>query len=71
MWITTICCHCERPIKVNVPEYLMKRNPHYFMGNSCTDCIPENSPARNGIEESNFDTILVDDTNIQKRGNRK
>ncbi len=48
MYLRTKCAYCGKTIWVSIP------NGKTANINSCTcnDCIPENSPARNGIEES-------------------
>lgn len=43
----TNCCHCGAEIGVGVPNRYVEVD-----GCSCNDCVPEDSPARNGIEES-------------------
>lgn len=43
----TRCCYCGKEIGVSVPNRNIK-----IQSCSCNDCIPENSSARNGIDES-------------------
>lgn len=45
------CQYCGKEIVVEIPEEVNKKNPE-LSGFSCNNCIPENSPARDGINES-------------------
>ncbi len=47
MILQTKCAYCGKTIYVSVPNKTANINAC-----TCNDCIPENSPARNGIEES-------------------
>lgn len=51
MWWKTKCCYCGKKIKVNIPLRLVLRNRYNLRGNACYICVPENSIARNGIDE--------------------
>lgn len=50
----TRCCHCGKEIKISIPKDVYKKTPHIIYGCSCNSCVPEYSPARNGIEESQY-----------------
>lgn len=41
------CCYCGKEISISVPNRNTEVN-----GCSCNDCVPEDSSARNGIDES-------------------
>lgn len=41
------CCYCRTKIFISVPNLNTK-----MQGCSCNDCVPEDSSARNGIDES-------------------
>ncbi len=47
MILQTKCVYCGKTIYVSVPDKSVNIDAC-----TCNDCIPENSPARNGIEES-------------------
>lgn len=55
-WYKTECCYCGRPIKVRIRKDLYFSNPDLLLGNACTKCVPAESPARDGCNESAFDT---------------
>lgn len=57
MMVQTRCHWCGKNITVEIPTHLYKRNPDLALGNACYKCVPENSSARNGIDESVFDVI--------------
>ena len=41
---------------VEIPDEVNKKNPQ-LCGFSCNDCVPENSPARDGINESVYTEV--------------
>ena len=45
------CQYCKKEILVEIPDKIVKLNPN-LKGFSCNQCVPENSPARDGINES-------------------
>ena len=55
-WYKSSCCYCGKQINVKMPVKLVFRNRDMLMGNACYSCIPENCIARNGIDESAYDT---------------
>jgi hypothetical protein len=58
MRIKCICQHCNKEIVVNVPkEDYIKDKERCSTGNSCNSCIPENSAARDGINESIYTEV--------------
>lgn len=48
---TVICQYCNKNIVVEIPDDVNKKNPN-LSGFSCNECVPENSAARDGINES-------------------
>jgi len=51
----THCSYCGKRIIVNIPlKYERFKTEGYL---SCNNCVDENSPARNGIDESTFTDI--------------
>lgn len=51
MKINVKCQYCGKEIVVDVPDDVNKTNPN-LSGFSCNECVPENSAARDGINES-------------------
>lgn len=52
------CQYCNKDIVVEAPKSDIENN--YFdctVGNSCNECIPENSAARDGINESTYTEV--------------
>lgn len=54
MWYDTKCCYCGCDIRVYIHPKFVRLNRRVLLGNACNDCIPENSAARNGIDESAY-----------------
>lgn len=52
MKIKTICVQCSKEIEVEVPADIYEENPKCINGCTCNKCVPKNSPARDGINES-------------------
>lgn len=52
MKIKTNCYYCGKDIKVLMPRKVYKEHPELLHGCSCNRCVPENSAARDGINES-------------------
>ena len=53
MQVRCKCEYCKKDIVVEVPEQdALSNDFDCTLGNSCNDCIPENSAARDGINES-------------------
>lgn len=50
------CQYCGKEIVVEIPDEVNKKNPQ-LCGFSCNDCVPENSPARDGINESVYTEV--------------
>lgn len=50
--VTTKCQYCGKEIKVNIPKDVLKRIGVDNLGCACNTCIPPNSAARDGINES-------------------
>lgn len=59
-WYKTNCHYCGKKIMVKIKSKLINNNPDLLLGNACCKCIPQNSPARNGIDESSFETMDLD-----------
>lgn len=55
-WYKTKCCYCGARIEVKIKSNIYRLNPDVLRGNACSLCIPIDSCARNGIDESSFDT---------------
>lgn len=55
-WYDARCHYCGRSIKVRIREDLYISNPDVLLGNACLKCVPANSPARDGCNESAFET---------------
>jgi len=51
MWRSTKCSYCGRRIQVNIPE-LYRNSIKSLNGYACYRCVPADSGARNGIDES-------------------
>lgn len=52
------CTYCGKDIIVNIPKKDLDNNDFdVTLGNSCNNCIPENSPARDGINESIYTEV--------------
>lgn len=56
-WWKTTCCYCGRLIEVKMPVDLVRKNRCMLDGNACFHCIPKDSVARNGIDESAYETL--------------
>lgn len=52
MKVKTNCYYCGKGIKVLMPRKVYKEHPELLNGCSCNRCVPENSAARDGINES-------------------
>ena len=52
MKIKTNCYYCGKGIKVLMPRKVYKEHPEFLNGCSCNRCVPKNSAARDGINES-------------------
>lgn len=59
MTIKTKCCYCGKEILVSIPTEDYKNNPNLGKSCSCNNCIPENSAARDGINESIYTERLI------------
>ena len=51
-----ICQYCKKEIVVEIPDDVNEKNPN-LSGFSCNICVPENSPARDGINESIYTEV--------------
>lgn len=50
--VTTKCQYCGKEIKLNIPKEVLEKIGIENLGCSCNMCIPANSAARDGINES-------------------
>lgn len=50
--LRTNCCHCKKDIMVDIPKNIYEANRNILQSCSCNECVSENSPARDGINES-------------------
>lgn len=57
MKIRVKCCSCGKKIVVDVPRHIVKSQPRVKDALTCNECVPENSPARDGINESIYTEI--------------
>jgi len=51
------CCQCGDEVIIDIPKNIYEKNPTIINGITCNDCIPENSAARDGINESIYTSI--------------
>jgi hypothetical protein len=54
MKVKTTCIHCKKEIYVDIPKEVYDHLKGQNLGCSCNECVPVDSAARNGIEESVF-----------------
>lgn len=63
MLVKCKCEYCKKDIVVEVPkEDTLSNDFDCTLGNSCNDCIPNFSEARDGIYESTYMEVLPDQT---------
>ena len=61
MQVKCKCQYCKKDIIVEVPkENVLSNDFGCTLGNSCNDCIPNFSAARDGINESTYMEVLQD-----------
>lgn len=51
MKIAKTCQYCNKNITIKIPSNIINKYPK-LSGFSCNDCIPKDSAARDGINES-------------------
>ena len=57
---TTKCIYCGKTIQVDIPENAIPKGyskDNDCLGCSCNQCVPENSAARDGINESIYTEV--------------
>ena len=57
MKITCECANCGKSITVRMPQKAYDENFRIALNCTCNDCVPKNSPARDGIHESIYTEI--------------
>lgn len=57
MKIKCNCCMCNKSIIVSIPKKIYMNNINILNTITCNECIPENSTARDGINESIFTEV--------------
>lgn len=56
MLFKTKCYLCDKNIKINIPFKFRRYKVHGAF--SCNQCVPENSPVRNGQDEAFWTEII-------------
>lgn len=57
------CCHCNKLMSVFLPDEDVENNRNILNSISCTHCVPKDSSARDGINESTHVPFAEDKNN--------